>query len=81
MCASIRLAALLRAHQCCAYDGVMVRKNDKPAGSMTDAPPDTSDKALADILKRLKETDDPAKIRELSGQLERVIFHKQFENA
>jgi hypothetical protein len=59
----------------------MVRKNDKPVGSITDAPLDTSDKALADILKRLKETDDPAEIRELSGQLERVIFHKQFENA
>jgi hypothetical protein len=42
---------------------------------------DTSDKALAVILKRLKETDDPAEIRELSDQLERVIFHKQFENA
>lgn len=48
---------------------------------MTDASIDTSDKALAAILKRLKETNDPTEIRELSGQLERVIFHKQFENA
>jgi hypothetical protein len=47
----------------------------------TAAPLDTSDKALAAILKRLKETDDAAEIRELSIQLERVIFHKQFENA
>jgi hypothetical protein len=57
-----------------------VRKN-KPVESMTDASIDTSDKALAAILKRLKETNDPTEIRELSGQLERVIFHKQFENA
>jgi hypothetical protein len=48
---------------------------------MPTAPLDTSDEALAVILKRLKETDDPTEIRELSGQLERVIFHKQFENA
>jgi hypothetical protein len=40
-----------------------------------------SDDALAVILNRLKETDDPAEIRELSDQLERVVFHKQFENA
>jgi hypothetical protein len=60
----------------------MVRKNQKPVESMTkDAPLDTSDMALAVILKRLKQTNDPTEIRELSGQLERVIFHKQFENA
>jgi hypothetical protein len=60
----------------------MARKNHKPVESTaTAAPLDTSDEALAVILKRLKETDDPIEIRELSGQLERVIFHKQFENA
>ena len=47
----------------------------------TAVPLDTSDEAMAVILKRLKETDDPREIRELSSQLERVIFHKQFENA
>jgi hypothetical protein len=41
----------------------------------------TSDKALTVILKRLKETEDSTEIRELSDQLERVIFHKQFEKA
>ena len=73
----------LRAHQrLCAYDRVMQRKNDKSAESMaTAAPPDTSDEALAVILKRLKETNDVTEIRELSSQLERIIFHKQFENA
>jgi hypothetical protein len=60
----------------------MVRKNREPVDSTaTAAPLDTSDDALAVILKRLKETDDPALIQELSSQLERVIFHKQFENA
>jgi predicted Mrr-cat superfamily restriction endonuclease len=59
----------------------MVRKNHNPVEPTTDVPVDTSDEALAIILKRLKETDDRTEIRELSAQLERVIFHKQFENA
>jgi len=32
-------------------------------------------------LKRIKATDSPAEIRRLTGQLEHLIFHKQFENA
>jgi hypothetical protein len=44
-------------------------------------PIDTSDKALLNLLKRLKATVDPAEIRELSDQIERVVFHKQFRNA
>jgi hypothetical protein len=42
---------------------------------------DTSDGALAALLKRLKATVDPDEIRRLSDQIERVVFHKQFENA
>jgi hypothetical protein len=42
---------------------------------------DTSDRALMGLLKRLKQTNDDPEIRKLSDQLERVIFHKQFENA
>jgi len=42
---------------------------------------DTSDKALHALLKRIKTTDSPAELRRLSDQLERVIFHTQFENA
>ena len=41
----------------------------------------TSDKAMLSLLRRIKETNDPDEIRQLSDQLERVIFHKQFENA
>jgi hypothetical protein len=42
---------------------------------------DTSDSALAALLKRLKATVDPDEIRRLCDQVERVVFHKQFENA
>jgi|HubBroStandDraft_6_1064221.scaffolds.fasta_scaffold290212_2 hypothetical protein len=42
---------------------------------------DTSDQALASLLKRLKTSVDPNEIRELSHQIEQVVFHKQFENA
>lgn len=38
----------------------------------------TSDQALLNLLERIKATDDPATIKELSAQLERIVFHKQF---
>jgi hypothetical protein len=44
-------------------------------------PVDTSDKALVTLLNRLRATVDPTEIRELSDQIERVVFHKQFRNA
>jgi hypothetical protein len=39
---------------------------------------DTSDQALAALLSRLKAAVDPEEIRQLSAQIERVVFHKQF---
>jgi hypothetical protein len=45
------------------------------------APVDSSDEALADLLNRLKAAVDPDEIRQLSDQIERVIFHKQFTDA
>lgn len=42
---------------------------------------DTSDEALADLLRRVKVSVDENEIRELSAQIERIIFHKQFSNA
>ena len=44
---------------------------------------DSSDKPVSDkpvlaLLKRLRATDDPDEVRELSGQIERAIFHRQF---
>jgi len=44
-------------------------------------PVDKTDEALLNLLNRLKTTVDPAEIRELSDQIERVVFHKQFRNA
>jgi hypothetical protein len=41
----------------------------------------TSDNALLALLKRIKATDDPTEIKQLSDQLERVIFHKQASTA
>jgi|SRR5580692_7052002 hypothetical protein len=41
---------------------------------------DTSDEALLALLKRLKQTRSQAEVRRLTGQIERVIFHKQYES-
>ena len=41
----------------------------------------TSDDTLVNLLNRLKATVEPTEIRELSDQIERVVFHKQFINA
>jgi len=62
-----------------AKDYIVVKRakmNTTPAST----PTDTSDNAVLKLLKRLKETDDQNEIRELSDQLERVIFHKQYPN-
>ena len=40
---------------------------------------DTSDRALLALLNRLKTTNNPTEIRQVSNELERVIFHKQYE--
>ena len=50
-------------------------------GSVADTTPDTSDRALGSLLKRLRTTSDIAEIRQLSEQIERIVFHKQFESA
>ena len=42
---------------------------------------DTSDRALIALLARLKVAVDLDEVRQLSDQLERLIFHKQFGNA
>jgi len=41
---------------------------------------DTSDRAFLSLLKRYKATNDPTEEQELSEQIERMIFHKQYEN-
>jgi hypothetical protein len=42
---------------------------------------DTSDNAVLALLKRIKATNSRNEVRQLSDQLERVIFHKQYANA
>lgn len=42
---------------------------------------DASDKAVLALLKRIKATNNRTEIRQLSDQLERVIFHRQYANA
>jgi hypothetical protein len=44
-------------------------------------PADDSDRSLALLLKRLRTATDLAEIRELAEKIERVAFHKQFDNA
>lgn len=63
-----------------------VRKSSQFRTRMNEAAPttaavDTSDQALLTLLTRLRATNDPIEVRQLSSQLERVIFHKQFKNA
>jgi hypothetical protein len=42
---------------------------------------DASDNILAALLKRLKSSSDRTEVQQLSEQIERVVFHKQFTNA
>jgi hypothetical protein len=56
-------------------------KRIKEAAPVSAAVIDSSDHALLDLLKRLKKAKNPAEVRRISGQLERVIFHKQYKNA
>src|SRR6266540_1983842 len=62
-----------------------IKKLSSSRRQIVDAEPviasDTSDSALAVLLKRLKATVDPDEIRQLADQIERVVFHKQFANA
>jgi hypothetical protein len=42
---------------------------------------DTSDAAVLGLLDRLRATDDPVEIQQLSDQIERIVFHKQYDPA
>lgn len=41
---------------------------------------DTSDHAALTLLKRIHAAKDQSEIRQLTDQLQRVIFHKQYKN-
>lgn len=59
----------------------MARKNSAIEKVQTHDAVNISDEALADLLRRLKTSVDPDEIRQLSDQIERVIFHQQFAEA
>jgi hypothetical protein len=40
-----------------------------------------SDRALLSLLEQIRAASNPAELRTLSDQLERLIFHNQFKNA
>jgi hypothetical protein len=60
-----------------------IKKFHKPINEATPAATaiKTSDNALLALLRRIKAANDPTEIKQLSNQLERVIFHKQFKTA
>ena len=60
---------------------VAVNGTRKPIEQKTTLAVGNSDKALLNLLGRLKATVDPVEIRDLSEKIERVVFHKQFMNA
>ena len=43
--------------------------------------PDTSRKALHLCLKRIKEAKNETELRRLTEELQRIVFHKQYQNA
>jgi hypothetical protein len=42
---------------------------------------DSSDEAVLELLSRIEAATDPVEIKQRTDQLERVIFHKQFQDA
>jgi hypothetical protein len=42
---------------------------------------DTSKKALHLCLKRIKEAKNENELRRLTGELQRIVFHRQYRNA
>lgn len=62
-------------------DNIVVKRAQMDTKPTSTSTLDTSDKAVLTLLSRIKETDDPNEIRQLSDQLERMIFHKQYANS
>ena len=62
-------------------DYIVVRRAKMETTPATTSTIDTSDNAVLALLKRIKATNNKKEIRQLSDQLERVIFHKQYANA
>jgi hypothetical protein len=61
-------------------DYIVIKRPKMETNSTTTTTVDTSDEAVLTLLKRIKETNNQKEIRQLSDQLERVIFHRQYAN-
>jgi len=57
----------------------LVRRSGSGAGHS--AAPAASDDAVRDLLRRIQAAKDPTEIQRMSGQLEKLIFHKQRRKA
>ena len=62
-------------------DYIVVKRAKMETAPATTSTMDTSDNAVLALLKRIKAANNQKEIRQLSDQLERVIFHKQYANA
>jgi hypothetical protein len=79
-------AARLTPAQRSASASKAVRARWAKAGKPVSAPPvvpvpGNSDRTLTRLLKRLRKTTDLAEVAQLSEQIERVVFHRQFGSA
>jgi hypothetical protein len=80
---SARKAGLARWAKAKGLDGktMSATKNASTTREAQKKKTGVSDRALAALLHRLKATVDPIEIRQLSEQIERIVFHKQYTNA
>ena len=53
----------------------------KAKGARGSAVLDTSKKALHLCLKRIKDAKNESELRRLTDELQRIVFHRQYENA
>lgn len=57
------------------------RKEELAEAAPTVPALDTSKKALHLCLKRIKAAKDESELRRLTEELQRIVFHKQYQNA
>ncbi|MGA3015898.1 MAG: hypothetical protein ABSF62_02180 [Bryobacteraceae bacterium] len=62
-----------------AVDRGNTRIMSKTAAAMPEL--DTSKKALHLCLKRIKDAKNETELRRLTGELQRIVFHRQYQNA
>lgn len=58
-----------------------VHKENMSEAAPAPAVPDTSKKALHLCLKRIKEAKNESDLRRLTEELQKIVFHRQYQNA